>query len=101
MMDRGETEVAIQRDFIGVDQVSDNVVIILDEEQNDGFYNAMRWLLPRKMLSLGKLILHSSNITLLGICMLYLIITCFLITGERYWDKIISQFFSLNAHNIS
>jgi len=58
-------EVAIQRDFLGVNMadlggLKEEVFIIYDEAQDDGFYNAMRWLLPRKMLSKGKLILHSS-----------------------------------------
>ncbi|MBK25439.1 MAG: hypothetical protein CME70_15700 [Halobacteriovorax sp.] len=52
-------ETAIQRDFVGIDNVA-KALVSLDEVQSDGIFNCLRWLLPRRLLSKGYFLLHSS-----------------------------------------
>ena len=53
-------EVAIQRDFIGINDRKNSVVIMAHQTLDDGFFNALRWLLPRKMIEFKRVLLHSS-----------------------------------------
>jgi len=53
-------EIAIQRDFVGIRHDSSNIDLIFNNSINDGFYNSLRWLLPRRMLEQKKIVLHSS-----------------------------------------
>ncbi len=54
-------EVAIQRDFLGIyTQTEKSVLCICNPGLSDGFYNSMRWILPRFMLKEKKLLVHSS-----------------------------------------
>lgn len=53
-------EVAFQRDFIGIDNRENSVVIIAHQALDDGFFNALRWLIPRKMIEFERVLLHSS-----------------------------------------
>jgi len=52
-------EIAIQRDFAGK-MVGDNVVAIINEDIADGFFNILRWFMPRKLLQIKNTVLHSS-----------------------------------------
>ncbi|MFT6070228.1 MAG: hypothetical protein ACJAT2_001777 [Bacteriovoracaceae bacterium] len=52
-------ESAIQRDFLGIDY-GDHAFISLTDLHADGIFNALRWLLPRRMLSMDTFLLHSS-----------------------------------------
>ena len=54
-----EIETSIQRDFIGID-LGQKVILNLDEKLGDGIFNALRWILPRRMLEKGYFLLHSS-----------------------------------------
>lgn len=54
-----KVESAIQRDFIGIDK-GKKVLLNLDAKQSDGIFNALRWLLPRRMIEKGYFLLHSS-----------------------------------------
>lgn len=53
-------EIAVQRDFIGVKMSDHDVMIVTKPVIDDGFFNAMRWLLPRSMISNQSVLLHSS-----------------------------------------
>lgn len=53
-------EVAIQRDFLGILKSEKNVSIFLQPLLDDGFYNSLRWILPRFLLSKNALMMHSS-----------------------------------------
>ena len=57
-----ENRLAIQRDFAGKIVSPTDIIFIAEEKKCDGFYNFLRWILPRKMLELKKYILHSSCI---------------------------------------
>ncbi len=52
-------EMAIQRDFVA-EMSENNVHAIFNEEITDGLYNILRWFLPRELLKIGKIVLHSS-----------------------------------------
>ena len=52
-------EFAWQRDFVAAD-CGDRIYLACREEIDDGFFNFLRWLMPRKMLTLNRLLLHSS-----------------------------------------
>jgi|GEM_PF-1449834 len=53
-------ELAIQRDFIGKDDLRGHVYLLVHEELEDGIYNALRWSVPRRLLDKRALLLHSS-----------------------------------------
>lgn len=53
-------EVAIQRDFIGLFDVKGFSIIVAQQEMDDGIFNALRWLLPRRMVQFKSVLLHSS-----------------------------------------
>ena len=53
-------EIALQRDFVGIDYGNNEIGIVINFELSDGLFNALRWFLPRKILPFGRLILHSS-----------------------------------------
>lgn len=53
-------ELAIQRDFIGLLDVRGYAVIVAQQEMGDGIFNALRWLLPRRMIQFKNILLHSS-----------------------------------------
>ncbi len=55
---QGET--AVQRDFVGSLDHRSFAVIIANPSIDDGFFNALRWLLPRQMVQKNSLLLHSS-----------------------------------------
>lgn len=55
----GSFETAIQRDFLGIDYIS-KAVLCLTDTHADGIFNALRWLLPRRMLDDNTFLLHSS-----------------------------------------
>lgn len=55
-----KAEVAIQRDFVGLRDRSGFAALIANQKIDDGFFNALRWLLPREMVSANSLLLHSS-----------------------------------------
>ena len=69
-LESGET--AVQRDFIGWlspqshssghsgSQSRNQARIVAHEKLDDGFFNALRWLLPRRMLASQSMLLHSS-----------------------------------------
>lgn len=50
---------AIQRDFVAKVE-NKNIYLISKTEIGDGFYNFLRWFLPRNILSQNKIVLHSS-----------------------------------------
>ena len=52
-------ETAIQRDFIGINS-GNSVFLNLDKTLGDGIFNALRWILPRRMLEKEFFLLHSS-----------------------------------------
>lgn len=52
-------ESAIQRDFLGLDY-GERAVLSLTDLHADGIFNALRWLLPRRMLLEDTFLLHSS-----------------------------------------
>ena len=52
-------EIAIQRDFAGK-MIKDHVVAIINEDIVDGFFNILRWFMPRKLLGISNIVLHSS-----------------------------------------
>ncbi len=61
------TEVAIQRDFLGIDhsdpknsKTTGKVSAIFPLEIGDGLFNMLRWLIPRKMILNNLILLHSS-----------------------------------------
>lgn len=53
-------ELAIQRDFVGKDDLRGHVYLLVQEEFEDGIYNALRWSVPRRLLDKRALLLHSS-----------------------------------------
>ncbi len=55
----GSTEFAVQRDF-AASLKNDRVILFSPYDNADGFFNAMRWLLPRLLLSKNTALLHSS-----------------------------------------
>jgi len=59
-----EVEYAIQRDFAGQltlsEQGSPQILLLCPFENEDGFFNALRWILPRYLLSSSQALLHSS-----------------------------------------
>ena len=57
-----QAESAIQRDFIGMLDVRGFAVVVANQQIDDGFFNAIRWLLPRRMLQFKSVLLHSSCI---------------------------------------
>ena len=54
-----EFESAIQRDFVGIDYKV-FALLSLTDLHADGIFNALRWLLPRRMLLKDTFLLHSS-----------------------------------------
>lgn len=56
---RENLEVALQRDFIGIDDGT-RVLTCLESTHGDGIFNILRWLLPRRMIKKGSFLLHSS-----------------------------------------
>ena len=54
-----DQEIAIQRDFAGK-MIKDHVVAIINEDIVDGFFNILRWFMPRKLLGIKNTVLHSS-----------------------------------------
>lgn len=57
---QGLNEIAVQRDFVGVIDKYGDVGLIVKDLQGDGFFNAFRWFLPRKMFHQENTLLHSS-----------------------------------------
>ncbi len=53
-------ELAIQRDFIGFFDRRGLALIVAHQEMDDGIFNALRWLLPRRMIQFKNVLLHSS-----------------------------------------
>ncbi|MEQ1878572.1 MAG: phosphoenolpyruvate carboxykinase (ATP), partial [Bdellovibrionia bacterium] len=53
-------ETAVQRDFVGIRLSDRDAIIVTKPAIDDGFFNSMRWLLPRAMVSRNSLLLHSS-----------------------------------------
>lgn len=54
-----DLETAIQRDFVGIDD-NGSVIVSLEGVHGDGIFNILRWLLPRRMITKGYFLLHSS-----------------------------------------
>ncbi|MCP4912112.1 MAG: hypothetical protein GY909_03245 [Oligoflexia bacterium] len=57
-----EKLVCFQRDFLAIERDSLNYHVYLLDFIDDGFYNFLRWLLPRKLPLSNKVLLHSSCI---------------------------------------
>lgn len=55
-----KNEAAIQRDFAGVSMNDGDAHLVYQTGDDDGFFNALRWYLPRKLLFQDQIILHSS-----------------------------------------
>lgn len=58
-------EVIIQRDFLFIDKIKEDFSLLVcsDLLQKDGFFNFLRYFLPRKFLNLNKMLMHSSCVT--------------------------------------
>ena len=56
-------EMAIQRDFAGK-MVGNTIYAIINEDMSDGFFNVLRWFMPRKLLAIKKTVLHSSCVVI-------------------------------------
>jgi len=55
-------EFAVQRDFVGHDNLMGRISVLTDPQNTDGVYNALRWALPRRMLQHSRILLHSSAV---------------------------------------
>jgi len=56
-------EIAIQRDFAGK-MMGNTIYAIINEDMADGFFNVLRWFMPRKLLNIKKTVLHSSCVVI-------------------------------------
>ncbi len=57
-------EVVVQRDFAAITIASDHVILVAAPEVGDGFHNFLRWLLPGRLLQMGRLFLHSAAVVM-------------------------------------
>ncbi|MDZ4662304.1 MAG: phosphoenolpyruvate carboxykinase (ATP) [Pseudomonadota bacterium] len=53
-------EVAIQRDFMGIAKNEKLISVYVRPNLDDGFYNALRWLMPKFLLRKDCIVMHSS-----------------------------------------
>ncbi len=54
--------IGIQRDFIGLNKNDNQIIIITGKGAGDGWFNFLRWYLPRQLLKNNQVILHSSAV---------------------------------------
>ncbi len=71
IQETGQFESAIQRDFLGLDY-RDHAILSLTDLHADGIFNALRWLLPRRMLVMDTFLLHSSCVVDNGLAYFFL-----------------------------
>lgn len=57
-----ENEIVIQRDFAAKCLGDNNYIVISENKVCDGFYNFLRWYLPKRLLIKNTLVLHSACI---------------------------------------
>lgn len=55
-----DVEFAAQRDFVGFFKDGNCAEIFCKPNQDNGFYNALRWILPRYLIQLNSGVFHSS-----------------------------------------
>jgi hypothetical protein len=62
ILSSSESEIAVQRDFLGILRENGKALLVSDSRNNDGLHNGLRWLLPRFLLEKNSIQLHSSAI---------------------------------------